>query len=55
MSLVSRRILRYEHVVQAGKLLVIVEGMPEELEIVRRVMGEDRAQDISTNAPQAAT
>lgn len=53
-QLEEERVLKYERDLQAGKLLVIVHGTTEELETVRRVMGENQGQDIETYQSQAA-
>jgi hypothetical protein len=42
------KVLKYERHVEAGRVLVIVEGTPEELETARRVMGESNGQDIES-------
>jgi hypothetical protein len=48
------KVLKYEQYVEAGKVLVIVEGSPDELERVRQIMGETNDQDIDTFEPAAA-
>lgn len=50
----QEKVLQYERYVEAGKVLVIVEGTPEELETVRRVMGENAGQDIDAFEMAAA-
>ena len=47
-GLENERVLKYERDLKAGKLLVVVHGGPEELETVRRVMGENQGQDVDT-------
>lgn len=39
---------------QAGKLVVVVHGSPQELELVRRVMGENGGQEIADYKAKAA-
>ena len=46
----NERILEYETDLQAGKLLVVVHGDPQQLETARRVMGENSGRDIETHS-----
>ena len=50
----DERVLKYQTDLQAGKLLVVVHGTPQELETVRRVMGENAGRDVATFQAQAA-
>ena len=50
----QERVPKYQAAIQGGKFLVTVHGSPQELETARRVMGETRAQDVTTYPAQAA-
>lgn len=53
-GLEKERILKYERDVQAGKLLVIVHGTPEELAKVRSIMKASDGEDVVMYEEQAA-
>jgi hypothetical protein len=53
-GLEKERILNYERNVQAGKLLVIVHGTPEELAKVRSVMKTPDGEDVAICQERAA-
>jgi uncharacterized membrane protein len=53
-GLEKERILKYERDVQAGKLLVVVHGTPEELEKVRTIMNASDGEDVAIYQEQAA-
>lgn len=50
----KQHIPKYQSAIQAGKILVVVHGTPEELENVRRIMNENNGQDVNTYAASAA-
>lgn len=53
-GLEKERILNYERDVQAGKLLVIVHGTPEELGKVRSIMKVSDGEDVAICQKRAA-
>ena len=50
----KERIPKYQAAIQAGKVLVVVHGTPEETEKARRIMGENNSEDVATYGVQAA-
>lgn len=48
------RVAKIQAALQGGKFVVVVQGTAEEMEKVRRVMGEAGGQDVTTIASHAA-
>lgn len=48
------RVAKIQTALEGGKFVVVVHGPPQELELVRRVMGEHGGQDVATFKANAA-
>lgn len=48
------RVAKIQTALEGGKFVVVVHGPPQELELVRRVMGENGGQDVATYPAKAA-
>jgi uncharacterized membrane protein len=44
----KKRVPKIQAAIQGGKFVVVVQGPPQELETVRRVMEENQGQDVTT-------